>query len=68
MGSASFGYRGRDPVLTSGHSAMASTSKHMYDAIVVGAGHNGLTAACYMARGAFLLWCWSGARSWAGAA
>src|SRR5438552_10441794 len=51
MGSASFGYRGRDPVLTSGHSAMASTSKHMYDAIVVGAGHNGLTAACYMARG-----------------
>jgi hypothetical protein len=30
--------------------AMASTSNHRYDAIVVGAGHNGLTAACYLAR------------------
>jgi len=30
--------------------AMASTSNHIYDAVVVGAGHNGLTAACYLAR------------------
>src|SRR6266852_1358637 len=29
--------------------AMASTSNHIYDAVVVGAGHNGLTAACYLA-------------------
>jgi phytoene dehydrogenase-like protein len=29
---------------------MASTSNHIYDAVVVGAGHNGLTAACYLAR------------------
>jgi phytoene dehydrogenase-like protein len=50
MGSASFAYRGRDPLLTSGHFGMASTSNYIYDAVVVGAGHNGLTAACYLAR------------------
>jgi phytoene dehydrogenase-like protein len=29
---------------------VALNSKHIYDAIVVGAGHNGLTAAAYLAR------------------
>src|SRR5882757_9119947 len=29
---------------------MSTASNHVYDAIVVGAGHNGLTAACYLAR------------------
>ena len=29
---------------------MAPNSKQIYDAIVVGAGHNGLTAAAYLAR------------------
>jgi phytoene dehydrogenase-like protein len=29
---------------------VAPNSKHIYDAIVVGAGHNGLTAAAYLAR------------------
>src|SRR5213079_3248651 len=30
--------------------AMPSAAKHSYDAVVIGAGHNGLTAACYLAR------------------
>ena len=30
---------------------MNRTSRHLYDAIIVGAGHNGLTAAAYLARG-----------------
>src|SRR5436189_1515116 len=29
---------------------MPSAAKHSYDAVVIGAGHNGLTAACYLAR------------------
>ena len=32
--------------MTSGH----STARRSYDAVVVGAGHNGLTAAAYLAR------------------
>jgi len=34
--------------MTSGHASLATTKT--YDAIVVGAGHNGLTAAAYLAR------------------
>src|SRR3954468_9750933 len=33
--------------MTSGH----STGRRSYDAVVIGAGHNGLTAAAYLARG-----------------
>src|SRR5947209_1446220 len=29
---------------------MPGAAKHNYDAVVIGAGHNGLTAACYLAR------------------
>src|ERR1700751_1298821 len=29
---------------------MTTTGTRIYDAVVVGAGHNGLTAACYLAR------------------
>src|SRR3974377_2354330 len=29
---------------------MAAISKHVFDAIIIGAGHNGLTAAAYLAR------------------
>jgi phytoene dehydrogenase-like protein len=29
---------------------MAGAANHIYDAVVIGAGHNGLTAACYLAR------------------
>ena len=35
--------------MTIGHNAIQSTNQ-VYDAIVVGAGHNGLTAAAYLAR------------------
>lgn len=35
--------------MTVGHNAI-QTTKQVYDAIVVGAGHNGLTAAAYLAR------------------
>ena len=29
---------------------MANVSKQLYDTIIIGAGHNGLTAAAYLAR------------------
>src|SRR5271157_4486114 len=32
---------------------MNQTSRQLYDAIIVGAGHNGLTAAAYLARGGY---------------
>ena len=35
--------------MTAGHNPI-QTAKQVYDAIVVGAGHNGLTAAAYLAR------------------
>ena len=37
-------------VLTYGHSQWHDTANRIYDAIVIGAGHNGLTAAAYLAR------------------
>lgn len=37
------------PTVTSGHPQSRSTNT-IYDAIVIGAGHNGLTAAAYLAR------------------
>src|SRR5690349_24871209 len=33
-----------------GHNRMSLSSSRIYDAIVVGGGHNGLTAAAYLAR------------------
>ncbi len=49
MRSVNFAYPDIDPVLTIGH-CMGASENRIYDAIVVGAGHNGLTAACYLAR------------------
>lgn len=40
----------RQPLLTMSQTG-GKTSKSRYDAIVIGAGHNGLTAAAYLARG-----------------
>ena len=36
--------------MISGHSRVPARSTDIYDAVVVGAGHNGLTAAAYLAR------------------
>jgi hypothetical protein len=49
MVSINFAYPSPEPGLTIGH-RMSASGNRTYDAIVVGAGHNGLTAACYLAR------------------
>ena len=47
-------------------SPSAARAGSRYDAIVVGAGHNGLVTACYLARArACACSCWSGGTSWA---
>jgi phytoene dehydrogenase-like protein len=32
------------------HKAPSTKTKHDYDAIIIGAGHNGLVTACYLAK------------------
>ena len=34
-------------------------AKDNYDAIVIGAGHNGLVTAGYLAQAGLRCWCWS---------
>ncbi len=37
--------------MSAGHKSVPASSSKIYDAVVIGGGHNGLTAAAYLARG-----------------
>lgn len=37
--------------MSAGHTSVPASSSKIYDAVVIGGGHNGLTAAAYLARG-----------------
>ena len=37
--------------MSTGHKSVPASSSKIYDAVVIGGGHNGLTAAAYLARG-----------------
>jgi len=44
------GHASRNAFAVQVHNAKKNVTRKKYDAIVVGAGHNGLTAAAYLAR------------------